>query len=37
MNNQEKFKEDFLRQYINREKIEKAPDGFTSKVMTLSG
>ena len=34
MNNQEKFKEDLLRQFINPEKIEKAPEGFTSKVMT---
>ena len=34
MNNQEKYKEDLLRQYINPEKIEKAPEGFTSKVMT---
>ena len=34
MNNQEKYKEDILRQYINPEKIEKAPEGFTSKVMT---
>jgi hypothetical protein len=33
MNNQEKYKEDILRQYINSESIEKAPDGFTSKVM----
>ncbi|MBE3086146.1 MAG: hypothetical protein IMZ64_08015 [Bacteroidetes bacterium] len=34
MNNQEKYKEDLLRQYINPERIEKAPEGFTSKVMT---
>jgi hypothetical protein len=34
MSNQEEFKEDILRQYINPEKIEKAPEGFTSKVMT---
>lgn len=27
-------KEDLLRQYLNPEGIEKAPDGFTSKVMT---
>ena len=26
--------EDVLRQYINPERIEKAPEGFTSKVMT---
>jgi hypothetical protein len=34
MNNQEKYKEDILRQYIDPERIEKAPEGFTSKVMT---
>lgn len=34
MNKQEKYKEDLLRQYINPERIEKAPEGFTSKVMT---
>lgn len=34
MNNNEKNKEDILRQYISVEKIEKAPEGFTSKVMT---
>lgn len=34
MNNQEKYKEDLLRQYINPESIEKSPEGFTSKVMT---
>jgi hypothetical protein len=34
MNNQEKYKEDLLRQYIGPERIEKAPEGFTSKVMT---
>jgi hypothetical protein len=34
MNNQEKFKEDLLRQYIDPERIEKTPDGFTSNVMT---
>ncbi len=34
MNNQEKYKEDLLRQYINPERVEKAPEGFTSKVMT---
>jgi hypothetical protein len=33
MNNQEKYNEDLLRQYITPEKIEKAPEGFTSKVM----
>ena len=33
MNNQEEFKDDLLRQYITSERIEKAPEGFTSKVM----
>lgn len=33
MYNQEKFEEDLLSQYINPEKIEKAPEGFTEKVM----
>ncbi|MCX6255538.1 MAG: hypothetical protein NTV31_13805 [Bacteroidia bacterium] len=34
MNNQGKNKEDILRQYIDPERIEKAPEGFTSQVMT---
>lgn len=34
MNNQEKYNEDILRQYIDPERIEKAPAGFTSKVMS---
>jgi len=34
MNNQEKNTEDFLRQYIDPESIEKSPEGFTSKVMS---
>ena len=34
MDKQEKYKEDLLRQYINPDRIEKAPEGFTSKVMT---
>jgi hypothetical protein len=34
MNNQEEYNEDILRQYIDPERIEKAPDGFTSKVMS---
>jgi hypothetical protein len=34
MNDEGKYKEDILRQYINPESIEKAPEGFTSKVMT---
>jgi hypothetical protein len=33
MYNQEKFEKDLLSQYINPEKIEKAPEGFTEKVM----
>ncbi len=33
MNNQEKYKEDILKQYIDPERTEKAPEGFTSKVM----
>jgi hypothetical protein len=35
MNNQKKFNEDPLLKYISREKIEDAPEGFTSKVMEL--
>ena len=35
MNSQEKYKEDLLREFIYPERIEKAPEGFTSKVMTL--
>jgi hypothetical protein len=34
MYNQEKYNEDILRQYIEPESIEKAPGGFTSKVMS---
>jgi hypothetical protein len=34
MNNQEKYEEDLLKKYINPERIEMAPEGFTSKVMT---
>jgi hypothetical protein len=33
MNNQRNINEDLLRKYISREKIEEAPEGFTSKVM----
>src|SRR5512133_930199 len=33
MINQEKYTDDRLRQYVNPEMIEKAPEGFTSKVM----
>jgi hypothetical protein len=35
MNSQEKHSDDLLSKYITPERIEKAPDGFTSKVMTL--
>jgi hypothetical protein len=34
MNNQDKYKDDLLRQYIDPEMTEEAPIGFTSKVMT---
>jgi hypothetical protein len=34
MNNQERHREDILRQYIDPESIEKAPEEFTSKVMS---
>jgi hypothetical protein len=34
MNNQEKNSEDLLRQFLNPEMIEKAPEGFTTNVMT---
>jgi hypothetical protein len=34
MNKQEKYTDDPLRRYISSEKIEKAPEGFTSKIMT---
>jgi hypothetical protein len=34
MNNIEKHREDPLRNYITPEIIEKAPEGFTSRVMT---
>jgi len=33
MNNQIKYSDDPLSQYINSDKVEKAPEGFTSKVM----
>ena len=35
MNKQKTDDEDLLSSYINPEKIEKAPEGFTSKVMSL--
>jgi hypothetical protein len=34
MNSQEREKEDPLKQYIHAERIERAPEGFTSNVMT---
>ncbi len=34
MNKSEEFNEDILNRYINPEKIEKAPGGFTEKIMT---
>jgi hypothetical protein len=34
MNNQEINDDSLLRKFLNPEKIEKAPDGFTSKTMT---
>lgn len=34
MTDKETDKEDLLRQYVNKEKIELAPEGFTAKVMT---
>jgi hypothetical protein len=35
MNNREKHSEDPLRNYINPEVFEKAPEGFTAKVMNV--
>jgi hypothetical protein len=35
MNNQEKYNEDLLRRFIKPESIEKAPEDFTNKVMSL--
>jgi hypothetical protein len=34
MNKQEEFKDDILTRYIRPEKIDKAPAGFTGRVMT---
>jgi hypothetical protein len=34
MNNKEKYIEDNMKRYFNPEMSEKAPEGFTSKVMT---
>jgi len=34
MNKKGKYEEDLLKKYINPERIEMAPEGFTSKVMT---
>ena len=33
MNRQEQYDEDLLRKYVNPEKIERAPEGFTSKTL----
>ena len=33
MNKKEGFQEDLLRKFINPERIEKAPEGFTSKTL----
>jgi hypothetical protein len=35
MNKQEKYDEDLLSRYVNPEGIEKAPEGFTTNVMSL--
>jgi hypothetical protein len=35
MDKQEKYTEDILSKYINSGRIEKAPEGFTSKVMSI--
>jgi hypothetical protein len=37
MNNEKDIKDDLLRRYISPEKIEEAPEGFTSKVMFRIG
>ncbi|HUV00720.1 MAG TPA: hypothetical protein VMW32_07150 [Bacteroidales bacterium] len=34
MNDPKKFDEDLLRKYISPERIEKAPEGFTVRIMT---
>jgi multisubunit Na+/H+ antiporter MnhB subunit len=34
MNKSGKYEKDILADYINRERIEKAPEGFTEKIMT---
>jgi hypothetical protein len=34
MNKSEEFREDVLRRYINPDKIEKAPEGFTENIIT---
>lgn len=34
MEKRDKFDEDILNQYINSDQIEKAPDGFTTKIIT---
>jgi hypothetical protein len=37
MNNQGNFEEDILKQYLNPEKIEKAPENFTNRLMAGIG
>lgn len=37
MNNESKLNDDLLRKYISPEKIEEAPEGFTSRVMFRIG
>jgi hypothetical protein len=34
MNKQDQYEEDLLRKFVNPERIEKAPEGFTSKTLT---
>jgi hypothetical protein len=34
MNKQEKYDEDLLKTFLNPDRIEKAPEGFTSKTIT---
>jgi hypothetical protein len=37
MNKQEEYKNDLLRQYMNPDSVETAPEGFTSNIMTRIG
>lgn len=34
MNKQDQYDEDLMRKFLNPERIEKAPEGFTSKTLT---